>query len=95
MKLILLRLFIEMRLRGGVATIARHYARANNPLLDHYDPSKENEYIYLDANNLCGWAISPSLPAEKFKWVDIPEDFDVMSFPENGPQGYILEVDLG
>ena len=57
------------------------------PLLDSYDPSKENEYIiYLDANNWYGWAMSQSLPVEKFKWADIPEDFDVMSFPEEGPQ---------
>ena len=30
--------------------------------------------------------MSQSLPVEKFKWADIPEDFDVMSFPEEGPQ---------
>ena len=28
--------------------------------------------------------MSQSLPVGKFKWVDIPEDFHVMSFPENG-----------
>ena len=47
------------------------------------------------ANNLYGWAINQSLPRGKFKFADIPEDFYVISFPENGPQGYILEVDLG
>ena len=39
--------------------------------------------------------MSQSLPVGKFKWTDIPKDFYVMSFPENEPQGYILEFDLG
>ena len=39
--------------------------------------------------------MSQSLPVGKFKWTDIPKDFYVKSFPENGPQGYILEFDLG
>ena len=39
--------------------------------------------------------MSQSLPEGKFKWTDIPKDFYVMSFPENEPQGYILEFDLG
>ena len=81
-------LFTEIGLRGGVATITHSYTCANNPLLDNYDPSKENKcIIYLDANNIFGWATSQSLPVAKFKWVDIPEDFDVMSLPENGSQG--------
>ena len=30
--------------------------------------------------------MSQSLPVEKFKWADIPADFDVMPFSEDGPQ---------
>ena len=73
-----MHLFIKKGLRGGVATIIHRYARAYNPLLDNYDPSNKNEYlIYLDANNLYGWAMSQSLLVKKLKWLDIPEDFDV------------------
>lgn len=39
--------------------------------------------------------MSQSAPVGKFKWADIPEDFDIMSLAENGPHGYILEVDFG
>ena len=91
-----LDLFIERGIRGGVANITHRYAKANNQYLDSYDPSKENEFIiYLDANNLCGWAMSQSLPVGNFNWMNSTEDFDVMSIPDDGPQGYILEVDLG
>ena len=48
-----IHLFIERELRGGVVTITHHYARASNPLLDNYNPSKVHKYIiYLDTNNL-------------------------------------------
>ena len=42
--------------------------------------NKEISYIlYLDANNLYGWAMSQKLPVDGFKWVkdisQIAEDF--------------------
>ena len=79
-----------------MAIITHCYAKANNQYLDNYDPSKEKEFIiYLDANNLYGWAMSQPLPMGNFIWMDSTEDFDVMPIPDNEPQGYILEVDLG
>ncbi|GFT48691.1 uncharacterized protein TNCV_4632411 [Trichonephila clavipes] len=47
--------------------------------------------LYLDANNLYGWAMSQYLPLNDFKWVDF---LDVDNIDENGGKGYILEVDL-
>ena len=39
-------------------------------LLKNYDKNIELSYImYLDANNLYGWAMSQNLPAKGFKWV--------------------------
>ena len=91
-----MHLFIERGIRGRVATITHRYAKANNQYLDNYDPSKEKELIiYLDANNLYGWAMSQPLAIGNFIWMNSTEDFDVMSIPNDGPQGYILEVDLG
>ena len=49
----------------------------------------------IDANNIYCWAVSQSLPFGNFSWINSTEDFDVMSIPDDGPQGYILEVDLG
>ncbi|MEN0016512.1 MAG: DNA polymerase, partial [Bacteroidota bacterium] len=86
-------LFIEQGIRGGVCGPSVRYARANNPMVKDYDPSRPNEWIYyLDANNLYGWAMSQPLPVRDFEWV-IGEwsDFDVAV---DSPKGYILEVDL-
>ena len=46
--------------------VSKRYAKANNPLLPDYDPSKPKKYItYYDANNLYGWVMSKPLPPKK------------------------------
>ena len=53
---------------GGISTISNRYAKANNPLLDEYDPSKPTSYIiYFDANILYGAAQSEMLPVGDFR----------------------------
>ena len=43
-----------------------------------YDPTKEGKYImYLDANNLYGWAMHRYLPYSDFKLVKNVDNFDV------------------
>ena len=67
-----------------------------------HDPTKEGKDImyldannlYLDANNLYGWAMHRYLPYSDFKLVKNVDNFDVNWNSENGPYGYILEVDL-
>ena len=39
--------------------------------------------------------MSQPLPMGNFIWMDSTEDFDVMPIPDDEPQGYILEDDLG
>ena len=50
--------------------------------------------IYLDMNNLYGWAMSKYLPYERFKWLKKVDGFDVMSIGKKSKTGYILEADL-
>ena len=90
-------LFIEKGMRGDISIVSKRHARANNPAVEGYDPEKPNSHIlYLDANNLYGWAMSQPLPTGGFRWV---EDCDglagtIKDQPADGPEGFILEVDL-
>ena len=78
--------------------MSHQYTQASAPGMENYDASKHNSYImYLDVNNLYGWAMSQPLPASNFKWPtdEEMEELDVMMIPDDIPRGYILECDLG
>ena len=84
-------LLIREGIRGRVAKISHHYARANAPGMENYNTSKRNSYImYLDANNLYVWAISQPLPTSNFKWLtdEEMEELDVKMIPDDSPRGY-------
>ena len=64
-----MQLFIEKGLRGGISYISHRHGKANNKYMKDYDKNKESSFLmYLDANNLYGWAMSQSLPFGDFKW---------------------------
>ena len=89
--------FCEEMLRGGISTINRKHAKANNPHIDDYNPDEKNSYIlYLDANNLYGYAMSDPLPISSFQWLTPDEirDFDLTRLDHNQQLGYFLDVDL-
>ena len=69
-------LMFEHGIRDGITQSVHRWAIANNPYMGYeYDPSKPTEYLqYLDANNLCGWAVSQLLPTGEFKWTDVREN---------------------
>ena len=83
-------LMVENGIRGGISTVSKTYAKANNPYMEEkFDPNEETKYIpYLDANNLYGWAMSKPLPVRNFKWMDREELENWKNIP------CILEVDL-
>ena len=88
------QLFIEKGMRGGISTITHRHAVANNKYMKGYNPEDESSYLmYLDANNLYGWAMSQSLPTGDFKWIP-SEDFILENYTNNTRKGAILEVDL-
>src|SRR5205085_5446835 len=61
----------EKGIRGGIVQIcSQRFARANNKLMPKYDKSKPSSFLlYLDANNLYGWAMSQLLPVGGFRWL--------------------------
>ena len=85
-----MQLFIEKGMRGGISYIAHRHAEANNKYTRNYDPDKPSSYImYLDANNLYGWAMSQPLPYGNFQWVEADS-----VIPKKKGIGHIYEVDL-
>ncbi|KAK3740268.1 hypothetical protein RRG08_031987 [Elysia crispata] len=91
-------LFIEKGMRGGISMVSKRHARANNPKVEGYDPEKPNSHIlYLDANNLYGWAMSQPLPTGGFRWVEGCDGLagTIKDQPADGAEGYILEVPPG
>ena len=88
-------LFTEMGIRGGISTITKRHAAANNKYMSGYDSGKSGRYIpYLDANNLYEWAMSQPLPYKKFEWMSEAELSDWKSISSTVGTGCILEVDL-
>ena len=89
--------FIEKGMHGGVTYIANRYGNANNKYMKEYDEKAPSKYImYLDANNLYGWAMSQYLPTGNFKWMTDKEisKIDLGKYKADGKKGLILEVDL-
>ena len=65
--------------------------------MKEYDEKAPSKYImYLDANNLYGWAMSQYLPTGNFKWMTDKEisKIDLGKYKADGKKGLILEVDL-
>ena len=57
-----MHLYLEAGLRGGVSVISNRYSKANKKYLEDFRPHEESKYIiYLDANNLYGFAMSQLL----------------------------------
>ena len=89
--------FIEKGMHGGVSYIANRYGNANNKYMKEYDEKAPSKYImYLDANNLYGWAMSQYLPTGNFKWMSDKEisKIDLGKYKADGKNGLILEADL-
>ncbi|GBM60233.1 hypothetical protein AVEN_273538-1 [Araneus ventricosus] len=88
-------LMLEKGLRGGVSQCCNRYGKANNKYMKNYDKSKESNYLmYLDANNLYGWAMSQYLPYGEFKWIKTNTIQNILKCPDDSEKGYILELDL-
>ena len=89
--------FIEKGMRGGISYIANRYSKANNKYMKEYDEKTPSNYImYLDSNNLYGFAMSQYLPTGGFKWMTDKQinKINLAKYTENSKKGLILEVDL-
>ena len=91
-------LMIEKGIRGGISIISNRYGKANNKYMKDHNKKEASKYLmYVDANNLYGWAMSQKLPIHSFDWLTDKEiknlfKVQVVQFWERTP--CILEVDL-
>ena len=96
-------LFVEAGMRGGISRICRRHDKANHPNfidIGYYNKEKPiGQLLYLDSNNLHGWAMSQYLPISDFVWLSIKEIEKITmhwihSIPSDGEHGFIFEVDF-
>ena len=68
--------------------------------MKNYDKYIISSYLmYLDANNLYGWAMSQKIPVNGFKWVEKSRlskfnEIFIKNYEENSDKGYFFEVDV-
>ena len=63
-------LFVEKGMRGGISDIAKKYSKAKNKYMKFYDVNEPSKSImYLDANNLYGWAMNQYVRDGGFEWL--------------------------
>ena len=91
-------LMIEKGTGGGICQAIHRYAKADNKYMENYDKDIISSYLmYLDANNLYGWAMSQKLPVNGFKWVknlSISNEIFIRNYDENSDKGYFFKVDI-
>ena len=91
-------LMVEKGIKSGICHAIHRYAKANNIYMKNYGKNVESSYLmYLDVNNLYGWAMSQKLPVNGFEWMEQLSEFDerfIKNYDENNDKGYILEVDV-
>ena len=66
--------------------------------MKNYEKNIESSYLmYLESNNLYGWAMSQKLSVSGFKWKRDVSIFDaefIKNYDENSDKGYILDVTI-
>ena len=87
---------VENSIRGGTSMITTRHIQGNSPSFpDTYDASLPNlNLIYLDANNLYGWAMFQQLPTHGFRFLPHDEIEALGEISDDTEDGYIFEVDL-
>ena len=82
--------------RGGVSSIMKKHAKANNKSLADYDPSKPSSYIlYVDANSLYPSQMKKYLPSGDFKFVKTKwTTKEIMALKHDADIGYRFKCDF-
>ncbi|CAG2214960.1 HMCN [Mytilus edulis] len=83
------------RIRGGITVATQRYAKANNTYVEGFNADKPTNYLmYVDANNLYGWAMSKYVPTGGFECMYSEEMPTCDTLIAEDDKGFVLEVDL-
>ena len=78
-------LLLENNIRGGISSVmGNRYVKS-----DYH-----KKILYIEANNLYGYAMSQSLPYEDLKFDPSTDIETILSTPDDSEIGYFVEVDL-
>ena len=87
-----LLLLLENNIRGGISSVMGNR---------HVQSDENKQILYIDANNLYGWAMSQYLPIGEFEKLNFPEDneleqivADLRFIPDDNEYGFFIECDL-
>ena len=87
-------IFFENGTRGGVSYTSNRYSKARNKYLKSHNPKQESKHIiYLDANNLYGYAMFKLFQTNGFKWID-SKGFDLNKYTSNSSKACIIKFEL-
>ena len=78
----MLKLFLKGK-RGGISGV----------MGKRYIKSGSKKILYIDANNLYGWAMCQKLPYKDFTWSDDSLEM-ILSTSDDAEEGYFIECDL-
>ena len=86
-------LMAEKGIRTRICDAIHRYANANNKYMKKYDKNTASSYLmYLNANNLYGWALSKTLPVNSFERLKKLSKFNelfIKNYDENSDKGYL------
>ena len=78
-------LLLENNIRGRISSVMGDR---------HIKSDKNKKILYIDANNLYGWAMSESLPYDEIKLDNNVNLEDILNNRDDSDIGYFVEVDL-
>ena len=81
---------VENSIRGGISMISTRHGKSNNPRLSSYDPElPHQDLVYLDANNLYGFAMSQYLQTGGLHYpVELHDSHDDYPLP---PESLVID----
>ena len=86
---------VERQKRGGLCFVgSKRHVKANNKYLENFETKPSNYLMYLDANNLYGWAMVQSLPFENLQINNNIDIKDILNTDYNANVGHTVECNL-